>query len=96
MKRMLTATLLLCGTLAPAVPAFAEGNEAACTEEPASKWISEDAAKTAATGTGLDVRDIKIENSCYEIYALDKDGNRVQVVMNPVTGEVVGNEEGED
>ena len=42
MKRMLIATLLLCGgAVAHTAPALAEGNEAACTEEPASKWISE-------------------------------------------------------
>jgi hypothetical protein len=96
MKTTLIATLLLCGSLSPAAPALAESNEAACTKEPAAKWIGEDAAKTAAIGSGLDVRDIKVENSCYEIYALDKTGKRIQVVMNPITGQIVGNEEGED
>jgi hypothetical protein len=96
MKRTVTAALLLLGAMGAAAPAFAEGSEAACTSEPASKWIGEGAAKAAAAQTGLDVRDIKVENSCYEIYALDKEGKQVQVVMNPLTGKIVGNEEGEN
>ena len=29
------------------------------------------------------------------IYAIDKDGKRVQARMNPASGEILGNEEGE-
>ena len=31
----------------------------------------------------------------YEIKAIDKNGARVERVVNPITGEVVANEEGE-
>ena len=38
---------------------------------------------------------MKAENGCYEIKAIDKNGARVERVVNPITGEVVANEEGE-
>ena len=85
--------LLLAGS---AAPAFAEENEIACTDAPASSWITEDAAKAKAAALGFDVRDLKVETGCYEIYAIDKDGRRVQAVMNPANGEIVGRENGEN
>ena len=37
---------------------------------------------------GYDVKNIKVEHGCFEVYAL-KDGKRVVNFMNPVTAEVV-------
>jgi hypothetical protein len=42
-----------------------------------------------AEGMGYKVRQVKIEDGCYEIYAIDKDGNRVEAYLNPVTAEIV-------
>jgi hypothetical protein len=42
-----------------------------------------------ATAMGYKVRQVKIEDGCYEIYALDKDGKRVEAYLNPVTADVV-------
>jgi len=77
-----------------AAPAFAEGNQG-CTSAPRASWLSEDDAKAKVTQAGYQVRDLKTEGSCYEIYAT-KDGARVQLVMNPSSGEIMGNEEGEN
>ncbi|WP_082342786.1 MULTISPECIES: PepSY domain-containing protein [Shinella] len=44
------------------------------------------------TNPGLDVRRIKVENGCYEVYAIDAKGAKVETIFNPQTGEPVGSE----
>jgi hypothetical protein len=46
--------------------------------------IAEITAKFAAQG--YDVRQVKEEDGGYELYAVDKDGNRVESRVDPVTG----------
>ncbi|WP_193174139.1 PepSY domain-containing protein [Oricola nitratireducens] len=77
-----------------AVPAMASESSMSCGNAPQAKWMSQDAAKAKLAGMGYDVRRVKVENGCYEIYGM-KDGARVQAMMNPATGEIVGNEQGE-
>lgn len=68
-----------------AAPAFA----ADMCSVPQDKWITEDALKAKAVELGYDVKQVKIEKGCYEIYAIDKDGKKVEVLMNPETAAVV-------
>ena len=56
------------------------------------KWMSKDALKAKATAMGYDVRKIKVEGGCYEVYAIDAKGNKVESLFNPETGEMLGNE----
>ena len=78
----LTAMILALGVTAPA---FAE-EDANCTTEPTAKWISTDEAKTKAEEQGYEVRRVKVEGSCYEIYGFDKDKAKIEVLMDPVSG----------
>ena len=89
--RMMIPALVVLTTLAAGRPAFAE-DEVSCGDTPKSKWMSEDAIKAKALEQGLDVRQIKVENGCYEIKAIDKNGAKVERVLNPATGEVVDTE----
>ena len=41
---------------------------------------------------GYEVKGIKIENGCYEVYGIDAAGTRVEIIVNPMNGEAVGNE----
>ena len=91
--RVMISTLALLTGIAAAAPALADSES--CGDAPKSKWLSEQAIKDKATAEGLDVRQVKTEGSCYEIKAVDKNGARVELVVNPVTGAVVTNEEGE-
>lgn len=68
-----------------AAPAFA----ADMCSVPQDKWMTEDALKAKAVELGYDVKQVKIEKGCYEIYAIDKDGKKVEVLMNPETAAVV-------
>jgi hypothetical protein len=90
---MISALVALTSIFA-ASSAFAE-SEASCGDAPKSQWMGEDAIKAKALAQGLDVRQVKIEGGCYEIKAIDKNGARVERVVNPVTGEFVANEEDE-
>lgn len=60
-----------------------------CTEEPKSKWMSEEAFKKKATEEGYKIRKFKQPGSCYEIYGTDKAGKEVEIYFNPVDGSVV-------
>ena len=51
--------------------------------------MSDAALTEKAKGLGYDVRSITAENGCLEAYAIDKDGKRVEVYLNPATGDVV-------
>ena len=88
--------LLMIAIVAPiagvALPAAAATAEKSCTSEPVAKWIGEAAAKTKAVALGYTVRSIKVENNCYDVFALDKGGKHVLAVMDPITGKIVNNE----
>jgi hypothetical protein len=83
MRTIIAATALV----ALALPAAASSKP--CGNAPQSQWMSNDDVQTKAKAMGYKVRQVKIEDGCYEIYALDKDGNRVEAYLNPVTAEVV-------
>lgn len=67
-------------------PAFAKK---VCTEEPKSKWMTEEAFKKKVSDEGYKIRKFKQPGSCYEIYGTDKDGKNVEIYFNPVDGSIV-------
>ncbi len=81
------ATLAL---ITAAAPAFAEDSPS-CGNAPESEWMSVDAISAKFTADGYTVRQVKVEDGCYEIYAKDKNGMKVETYVNPVTGAVVSN-----
>jgi len=89
-KLVLVATLF--SALAAGI-AHAEDEGTKC-DVPKDKWMSEDAMKAKAKDLGLDVRKIKVENGCYEVYAIDAKGKKVEQIFNPETGVQVGTEGG--
>ncbi len=60
-----------------------------CTNEPKSKWMSEDAMKAKIDTLGYKVKTFEVTGNCYEIYGKDKEGNRAEVYFNPVSGDIV-------
>ena len=89
MKTILLATALLGLFAAGAARAEDEGKSC---DVPKDKWMTEDAMKDKAKAMGLDVRRIKVENGCYEVYAIDAKGAKVETIFNPQTSEPVGSE----
>lgn len=91
MKKIILASLLATVALGSAARAESEHS---CGDAPKDKWMTEDALKAKAVAMGFEVRQIKVEDGCYEVYGI-KDGNKVEALFNPETGEQVG-AEGDD
>lgn len=90
MKRLIT-TLSVLTMVAAAGPAFAAGS--ACTSAPKSAWKSQSTLKANLKKEGLKVRRIKEESGCYEVYAVNKHGKRINVAYNAKTLKKVSNAE---
>jgi hypothetical protein len=65
-----------------------------CTSAPESQWLSLDAlkAKAKAEADGYRVRKAKIKAACGEIYALDPNGARTELFVDPTSGAIVAKE----
>lgn len=86
MKTIIFTTLALLAII-PA--AYADDDSASCTTEPQSSWMSEQDITAKAIEAGYkDVKQVKTAGTCYEVYAFTAKGDRAEIYMNPVTGEV--------
>jgi hypothetical protein len=64
-----------------------------CTTEAKDKWKPEKDAEAAATAAGYTVSKVKVEGSCYEVYAKDKAGQKFELFYNPVDLKLVKKQE---
>ena len=78
MKKMMIALAL---TTVVAGPAFA----GAKCDVPEAEWQPQAALEAKLKSDGWDVRSVKVEDGCYEAYAMDADGNRVEAYFDPKT-----------
>ncbi len=91
MKTSLIAVALAL-VLTP-VAAFADEDSASCTTAAKDTWLSIDAIKAKAEAAGYsDIKKVKVEGTCYEVYAFDKTGKKAEVLFDPSTGEKAGDE----
>lgn len=63
-----------------------------CTDEPKEKWMSEADFKKMVEAQGYKITKFKQPGTCYEIYGTNKDGKKVEIYFNPVTGAIVKEE----
>ena len=88
MRKIITitaASLMIAAT----IPAFASGDHVSCGKSTGGAQLSVQAITQKATGMGYDVRKVAREDGCFEVYAIGKNGARVEIYMNPVTGDVL-------
>lgn len=71
-------------------PAFATGG---CSRASASKFKPKAMLAHELASKGFTVRRIKVENGCYEVYALDKHGKRYNAAYNAETFRKLANAE---
>lgn len=83
----MTKFLLAAALSLTAIPALAE--DVSCTV-PEAEARGIDALKTELTAKGWDVRNVKTEHGCYEVYAMDENGKKVEAFFDPKTFEIVG------
>jgi hypothetical protein len=82
--------LLAAMAVAVASPAFAAGS---CSTAPQSSWQPQSSLESQLKSEGLTVRQIKVESGCYEVYATDQSGKRVNLAYNAETLQKLNNAE---
>jgi hypothetical protein len=74
--------------LAASTPSFGTGL-ATCDSGSQDTWQSQEKLEKQLTAKGWKVRRIKIDGGCYEVYALNEKGERVEAYFHPQTLEPV-------
>ncbi len=83
--KQLFAALLLAGV---AGAAQAHG-DVECPKVPKEEWKPQMDLQKKLTDEGWRVRQVKVWNTCYEVYGFDARGERVEAFFNPKTFERV-------
>lgn len=91
MKKILFGGLLACSLFTGQV--YATGLATCDSGDPAG-WQAKETLQQKLEAQGWDVRRIKEDGGCWEVYAKDAGGERVEAYFHPVTLEPV--EIGED
>ena len=73
-----------------ALPSFATGL-ATCDSGPKSGWQPAETLEKQLKEKGWTIRRIKEDGGCYEVYAFDKNGDRVNAYYHPVTFALIPN-----
>ncbi|MBT9609816.1 hypothetical protein EV672_10743 [Aquabacterium commune] len=84
----LAPTLVLATATLLATSAMAHGGFKC--DEPKKEWKLRDDLQDKLKAEGWDVRKVKIDNGCYEVYGFDGKGQRREAYFNPKTFELVG------
>ena len=87
-------TALLAGAVASLSSTAAFADEDYCNV-PKSEWKTTDELKAKLTGEGWDVRKIKEDEGCFEVYAIDSDGKKIEAYFDPASFVIV-KQDGED
>ncbi len=79
-------SLMIAGLfpLALALPAQATGL-ATCDSGPTSGWQPQAKLESDLKAKGWQIRRIKVDGGCYEVYAMNEKGQRVEAYFHPVT-----------
>ena len=88
--RKLALIFLTAVMLGAATTAEAGSLGRPCTTAPQTEWLSLEVLQTKVEALGYKVQKAKLKNACGEIYALDKNGARVELFVDPTSGEIVG------
>jgi hypothetical protein len=61
-----------------------------CTAAPKSEWLSIETLQSKIESQGYKVQKAKLANACGELYAIDANGARVELFVDPTSGSIVG------
>jgi hypothetical protein len=86
--KTLLPTIVVIAALQAASSALATGL-ATCDSGPQETWQPQSKLEKQLTDKGWQVKRIKIDGGCYEVYALDEKGERVEAYFHPQTLEPV-------
>ena len=87
-KKLSAAALIAAFAFAPVHIAGATGL-ATCDSGSPDSWQPQEKLSAMLKEKGWEVRNVKIDGGCYEVYALDEKRERVEAYFHPVTLERV-------
>lgn len=87
-RRFSSAALVAALAIAPFTMAGATGL-ATCDSGSPDTWQPQEKLTAMLKENGWQVRNVKVDGGCYEVYALDEKGERVEAYFHPVTLERV-------
>jgi hypothetical protein len=61
-----------------------------CTSAPETQWLPVEQLQAKVEAQGYKVQKAKLKNACGEFYALDKNSNRVELFVDPTSGQIIG------
>jgi hypothetical protein len=82
MSKIYSALTIAAVTTLMTSSAFAAGE---CSKADAAKFKPQADLETMLAKDGLKVKKVKVEKGCYEVYAIDKAGKKVNVAFNAET-----------
>lgn len=92
MNKMLMTSALIFGFIGMATNAEAGGFGKPCTTEPKEKWMALEAIEKIVKDHGYEVAKSKLKNACAELYVRDAQGVRIELFIDPATGNPVGSD----
>ncbi len=81
-------TAIVLAVLAAPLSAHATGMYQ-CEATDKADWLSEDAMTAQLVDAGWDVRRMKPDGGCWEVYGTTPEGKRVEGYFHPVSGEML-------
>lgn len=85
-------TLIPAAFLAMTALGSAHASEDECNV-PKSQWQPEQTLQQKLEAEGWQVKRIKVDDGCYEVYGVNAEGKRMETYFNPKTFEVVKSEQ---
>jgi hypothetical protein len=61
-----------------------------CTSSPEAQWLPMAQLQAKVEAQGYKVQKAKLKNACGELYTRDKNGNRVELFVDPTNGQIIG------
>ncbi len=93
MRRYLIPAAIAISLTAGAAASASSDNAAG---KAGANWLTIPQVTEKLAAQGYKVRDVRIEGKIYEAKMIDRDGQRVEAKVDPLTGSVLGNENGEN
>lgn len=81
------ASITATGVFASA--AHADDDRRRCGNVAIADWMSEADLRNKIAPLGLEIREIDIDDGCYEVEARNKDGRKLEIKFHPQSGEQV-------
>tara|TARA_R110000787_G_scaffold63679_11_gene144054 strand:- start:145871 stop:146158 length:288 start_codon:yes stop_codon:yes gene_type:complete len=83
MKNIIIASIASVVFALSAVSAQADQDYGNRCNAPMAEWQPRENLQQKLEAEGWQVKRIKTDDGCYEVYAIDKDGNRIEAYFDP-------------